>query len=149
MKSFWLILVSILITSCATDRLHKFGKKKLYSTKIYRMNGNQAIQESWVAFTKDYNQTCFDDNPENKEIMTVPHTELDFAILHYHKRLSRLDIVNTSYNNGAAHHMQVKHTDDLNFDVEVAHCYFENVGGLFEIHNVIYSSFRLASKREK
>lgn len=136
------LITLIMCLACgACSTLNKFGEKKYFKQKIFNLNSQYSKTEIMYYSTTENDQHCFKDNPQNKEVITVKSEHLDFAVDHFYKRVSKINIVHSSSLNVRS--IRVIATENVNFELEMASCIFKHAGGLFTDYDANYTSFRL------
>jgi hypothetical protein len=144
MNSFILLLLSFLFISCSS-RVTKFGSEKVFKQKSFNLNAQYHQDNIEYYVTRENEEHCFDSNPENKEIITVKSVNIEYAINHFYKRMVNVDI-NVYRSNLDGPQIRVNTKESVNFNLEMASCSFESIGGLFSNSYPRYTSFRLANK---
>ena len=124
MKSLYLFIYLILISSCST-KVHRFGEKKYFNQRYIRnIEGDFFTKKSTYYESVKDSESCFESNPKNKETITIDANYVEFALNHFYKRLVKLDVILRKVDSQVVQ-TEVIATDNVSFNLEVAHCYIE------------------------
>ncbi len=140
-----LITIILCIACGACSSLTKFGEKRYFKQKVINnLNGQHVTQNIMYYSTRDDDDSrhCFESNPDNKEIITVNSNYLEFAIDHFYKRVSKINVRHVSSLSKVS--VKVIATEEVDFELEMASC-FHSYGSrvTLPVDPVTYTSFRL------
>jgi hypothetical protein len=135
------LFLLLFLVSCSS--VDKFGPYKILKVKSYNLNLEYIQWNIKYWKTTENDQHCFQSNPDNKEIVTVPENHVEYAIDHFYKRVVHVD-VNVKRNGIHYPRIEVTTTESTGFDLEIESCSFDSYGGMFGSANKTrYISFRL------
>lgn len=142
------ILISLAFIFCSCSSISKFGERKYFKVKTIRnMNNDSKKYESYqfLYFESRDDETCFKDNPKNKETITVAEEHLKFALDYFYKRVAT---VNVTINKRSNHRDETKFEviEVVPFKLEIAECltYYSRSRPWYDDDPVSFVSFRLA-----
>jgi hypothetical protein len=139
MGKILVLTLSLVLMSCSSFK----GKKdpvKYIQIKTFSLAGEHAQRTMKYYSTTENDDHCFKDNLQNKEIITVDSENTQFAIDHFYKRTTKVDI--TRMHSMGVLHVDVKTTEETDYELEVASCL--QTDDYFLVHtDRLMTSFRL------
>lgn len=145
MKNLFFFICLFLLNSCSSS-LYKFGEKRYFNQRVIRHFYSDFYTKSSTYYfsIRDDGETCFKDNPKNKETITVDSKYIEFALDHFYKRVAKVNVVVTRVDSQVVE-TTVTTTENVNFDLEMAYCYVDiPVNFPWYASEIKYVSFRLA-----
>lgn len=139
---FLIVLICLILTSCSS---YKFKSKpeKYFEVIAYDLNAEHYKDKVYFYTTKDSHFNCFEENSKNKEVITVRHNHLAYAIDHFYKRKAGVSIKLKQYPTGYKLDVGALRID-TEIPLEVASCLKLVKVGLFNVIETRLVSFREA-----
>jgi hypothetical protein len=142
-----LLSIFLLLSSCASDDLEKFGARKHFRMKKLHLKSDIKTHVSYaqISYVASKENHCFE-SIDDREVYTVAVSNLGNAIEHFYYRSVSYDIKRVSSNGSP--YLLASANEEKTVDLEVAYCVFQHANhwirnmfflGELEGH---YASFR-------
>lgn len=142
-----LLSIFLLLSSCASNDLKKFGTQKHFRMKRLHLKSETKTHISYdqIGYVASKENHCFE-SVDDREVYTVSLTNLDRAIQHFYYRSVSYDVKKVNPNGNP--YLLASANEEKTVDLEVAYCVFEHANhwirnmfflGNFDGH---YASFR-------
>lgn len=141
MKFGILLGTILLLTSCASNELGKFGAYKYFRMKRLHLKSDTKVYTTYdqIGYVASKENHCFE-SVDEREVYTVALSNLDKAINHfYFKTVSYNAKVVTK---DGHRYIEANAVNGTDINLEVAHCTFDRIT-LFRNFESNYASFRL------
>lgn len=147
MKIGMLLIIVLLLSSCASNELEKFGTQKYFRMKRHHLNSDTKTHTSYdqIGYVASKENHCFE-SVDDREVYTVGLNDLDRAIQHFYFRTVSYDV--KKVNSDGVPYLLASANEEKTVNLEVAYCVFERANhwirnmfflGNFDGH---YASFR-------
>lgn len=145
----FVILISFCFVFCSCSSFHRFGTQKYFKVKTIRDIDSPFIKNksnSILYFETRDDESCFESNPGNKDTITVAEDNTEFALDHFYKRVSKVNVTVTR-RSGRDTETKVDVIETVPFDLEMATClsYTNPTMPWYGDDPIRFVSFRLAN----
>jgi hypothetical protein len=141
---FIILSMALLFCSCSTG-IKKFGKEQYFKQKVINnIDASYHYEElRFFKTVKNDNESCFEDNSANNETLTLRADHLHYAIDHFYKRISKVNV--KIVHDDGLRKTQIVATEQINFDLEIAYCKFDFIAKIpWNNSQAMYVSIRKA-----